>query len=1183
MATIDDLTNATTALLTAVNVQKATLDQKVTDAGMQAAAALAQANNAATNAAAVSAVNTVATNAANNAQLRVNEVTNIRDAVLSAWGAATTPNETLAALSKFFHAGNVVAAFIYDTSKDSDGGVWRNRCRNTSWWSEAINNNWIGQAANELSARYTIPNAADGSSWIVNGAPTIVPGAAGYFENNGTASRYLSAPDSALNSVAGDIDLRIKANLVDWTPATTTSLFSKWGGTTGSNRSFSLEITNGSGRPALRWGDATTAYVALASIAPTVADGADLWLRATMDVDNGAGGNTVTFYTSNDGITWTQLGTPVTAAGVTSILDSSFAVEIGSANGGGGAINGKIFYAEIRNGIDGTLALKFDGSTIKQNATNDYYQNTVDGKFYKLNATTGQTEVFRGQRRDFPATALIVAEAGRVIIYDGDTTSCPMWTVFVGFGGTWGSSNILWASITAVAALNGIIGVTSSVASGGGITQVSLIADIAIRQQSSATNGGKYFGNIENRNANRGYTSGPLTGYPTLSNPSGNDLAMIVLPEAPIDIATGLPVPTIAVATDNMVSVLKHDGTISNVIGAAFPMASVNFDARGRLLMSRGSTFTNVIYASDDYSAVYAYNIGSTPYLLPAQSGRASKSIVSKSMVIGRYASGLNLIKENPSANAKGMAAFITTNYNTGWMPGDIRGAWLMDIVPEVLGAAAELIANGGFDADLSGWTVTQNGGSTVTWNAGTAVLTGDGTNSAFMDQSISTEIGKSYNLIVVVASGTGGVSAGTSQGNTAYYTNSSQAAGTLVIHFTATTTTTWVRFLKTVATSLVVDSVSCKRVVGDRVPANGNGLSIVGSLITKTAVAAGAQLMGYGGYNGGHYLEQPYNSKLDFGTGEFFIAHWVKCGAGSIWQQLVARRIAANTGIGYSTTTNGTGQLVCSIATGGVSITGPAINDGQWHLVIFTRVGGVAYVYLDGAFVGSTASTTDLTVPNSILRVGMNIAGDAAAANTSMALLRLGATGVTADQARYIYETEKKLFEVGAQCTIDGTSSDPTGLSYDDAADTYHAVTSWGRSTFQNLTRIESAASTSVGTPQATAAAQGGHITAGTTGARYVMPSVQIRDALRRREDAKRAAGKEAQAFVFTGNGSNTVFALPRGFTPRTVHAGGVMKTRGTTGDRYGVTFDGFVETVVFLVAPGTGVDVVIMANRSN
>jgi hypothetical protein len=48
----------------------------------------------------------------------------------------------------------------------------------------------------------------------------------------------------------------------------------------------------------------------------------------------------------------------------------------------------------------------------------------------------------------------------------------------------------------------------------------------------------------------------------TSSTSSVNDVAMTVLPDAPIDPATGLPVPTIAVATDGGVSVITDSGAV---------------------------------------------------------------------------------------------------------------------------------------------------------------------------------------------------------------------------------------------------------------------------------------------------------------------------------------------------------------------------------------------------------------------------------------------------------------------------------------------------------------------------------------------------------------------------------------------------------------------------------------------
>ena len=46
---------------------------------------------------------------------------------------------------------------------------------------------------------------------------------------------------------------------------------------------------------------------------------------------------------------------------------------------------------------------------------------------------------------------------------------------------------------------------------------------------------------------------------------------MTVLPNAPIDDTTGLPVPTIAVATNGGLSVIKDDGTVVDWIETSGP------------------------------------------------------------------------------------------------------------------------------------------------------------------------------------------------------------------------------------------------------------------------------------------------------------------------------------------------------------------------------------------------------------------------------------------------------------------------------------------------------------------------------------------------------------------------------------------------------------------------------------
>jgi hypothetical protein len=93
------------------------------------------------------------------------------------------------------------------------------------------------------------------------------------------------------------------------------------------------------------------------TVAPTVTDGSTLWVRVTLDVNNGASGSDTVFYTSTDGTTWTQLGTTITKPGTTSIFNSNSKLTIGSfSNDTSGPARGKFFRAQVLNGIGGTVA-----------------------------------------------------------------------------------------------------------------------------------------------------------------------------------------------------------------------------------------------------------------------------------------------------------------------------------------------------------------------------------------------------------------------------------------------------------------------------------------------------------------------------------------------------------------------------------------------------------------------------------------------------------------------------------------------------------------------------------------------------------------------------------------------------------------------------------------------------------
>lgn len=194
--------------------------------------------------------------------------------------------------------------------------------------------------------------------------PTDPSGA--YFDGTGlrlfgVSGNYATTPDSAALDITGDFDARVNVTLTDWTPAIPAILFGKSGAA--GQRSYYAQVLQ-NGRLSISWSEDGTNYItANSTVAPTVSDGANLWLRFVIDVDNGGNYN-VLFYTGTDGTTWTQLGTTVVGVGTTSIFASTATLFLGTADAGSSLVNGTIQRIQLRNGIAGTIAFDADFSAV---------------------------------------------------------------------------------------------------------------------------------------------------------------------------------------------------------------------------------------------------------------------------------------------------------------------------------------------------------------------------------------------------------------------------------------------------------------------------------------------------------------------------------------------------------------------------------------------------------------------------------------------------------------------------------------------------------------------------------------------------------------------------------------------------------------------------------------------------
>jgi len=244
-------------------------------------------------------------------------------------------------------------------------------------------------------------------------------------------------------------------------------------------------------------------------------------------------------------------------------------------------------------------------------------------------------------------------------------------------------------------------------------------------------------------------------------------------------------------------------------------------------------------------------------------------------------------------------------------------------------------------------------------------------------------------------------------------------------------------------------DNITCRLAVPDR-SVNANGLAIYGS-VTKAAVATGAELMKYSGWSASNYLEQPHNSDLDFGTGDFSVMGWVKW-MGSVSSIIFDRANGTDNTNRMNMYIQSSGVLHMIINGTDVSNSG-AVSASTWSHVCFRRTGSVLYAYINGVQVNSVASTSSVT-GSFASRIGLNVSGSTPF-NGSLALLRISATAPTASQIEKIYNDEKFLFQENAACTLYGASDAVTALAHDPVTDLLHVGTSQGRSDFAGLRRV--------------------------------------------------------------------------------------------------------------------------------
>lgn len=182
----------------------------------------------------------------------------------------------------------------------------------------------------------------------------------------GGAGNYASTPHSAAIALTGDLDVRVLLSSNDWTPSIQMGLAGKWV-LTGNQRSWLFAIGTGGNLQLYTSTDGSNSVLTSSDNAIPIGSG-PLLVRATLDVDNGAAGRTITFYTATATVTgiqtgpWTTLGpAKIVATAITLFNATSAGLEIGSWNNGANAnFIGNVHQLQLRSGINGTLVANPD-------------------------------------------------------------------------------------------------------------------------------------------------------------------------------------------------------------------------------------------------------------------------------------------------------------------------------------------------------------------------------------------------------------------------------------------------------------------------------------------------------------------------------------------------------------------------------------------------------------------------------------------------------------------------------------------------------------------------------------------------------------------------------------------------------------------------------------------------------
>lgn len=754
-------------------------------------------------------------------------------------------------------------------------------------------------------------------------------------------------------------------------------------------------------------------------------------------------------------------------------------------NFNGTSLDGTPFVGKIDKTLTDTATDIFIYDTSKDSDGGAWRKRVQHTTWYNESLNTAT----RGSRRDFPSVAVIVLQSTTMTIYDGDDPSLPMWMVFNRGTDTqvtmWWDGNNANTGVT-IDALNGFILMGTSNA---GAYGVDFIGERWLYLYNASTLcGWRYNTDIVNRNLavsgrNVVYSLGSGTGATV------NDVRIFALPNAPIDTYTGLPTPTLALACEQGFYLIRD----KNINGGSFQETYSSYINRklggNKELLFRADVSNGGYYGislNSLNSSAYFSTIGNLRLLNNVNSTTTNLiEVPDKTTLYSGQTVGLSIINQDFSTGNSydGSVCHIKTNYNSGWMYGNIMGSWLNDASTVTTTPVGTNIITNGDGTSTVGWTVNP-ASNTLSIDSGRLKCVSSIADGAYFGQSFSVEAGKTYQIQVTSindgTSKTVRTYLGTVNGSGDIFSGPDGFIfGTTLFYYTATVSRTiWLWFYGSSGgngTYILVDDVSVRLAEPNRAikSSHSRGLGIFGTL-TRSPVATNSNLTAYSGFGSSNYLQQPYSSDLLLGTGDFSIMFWMKTSRTSASNYGDILTLGDLGAFAYGSATryilfqingNNAGQsrllLYYKNSVEASSFNIYTFSPNIWMHVALIRKDNNMTLYLNGYPIENricTGSFSPSTTPdqNFTLKAGHSGSNYSyPATQESISLLKISQTAPNSQQLLKIYTDEKLLFEPNVNCNLYGTSDSITGLSFDNVTKKLHVGTSSGRSDFMGIARI--------------------------------------------------------------------------------------------------------------------------------